>query len=246
MEIDLNADLGEGAGSDEALLGLVSSANIACGWHAGDAKTMRQCVRWALEHGVAIGAHPSFPDRENFGRSTMHLPPEEITANVLYQIGALAAIVKAEGGTLAHVKPHGQLYNQAVKEPELAEAIVDAVRRFDPSLKFFGLAGSGMIDAARRAGLTPVEEVFADRGYMPDGSLVPRSQPGALIEDEEASLAQTLALVRDHQVRAVDGSTVSVNAQTGCLHGDGAHALAFARRIRDRLTAEGIAIRPHG
>ena len=246
MQIDLNADLGEGAGNDEALLALVSSANIACGWHAGDAKTMQQCVRWAMRNGVAIGAHPSFPDRENFGRSTMHLPPEEITANVLYQIGALAAIVKAEGGTLAHVKPHGQLYNQAVKEPELAEAIVDAVRRFDPSLKFFGLAGSGMIDAARRAGLTPVEEVFADRGYMPDGSLVPRSQPGALIEDEEASLAQTLALVRDHQVRAVDGSTVSVNAQTVCLHGDGAHALAFARRIRDRLTAEGIAIRPRG
>ena len=246
MEIDLNADLGEGAGSDEALLGLVSSANIACGWHAGDAKTMQQCVRWALEHGVAIGAHPSFPDRENFGRSTMHLPPEEITANVLYQIGALAAIVKAEGGTLSHVKPHGQLYNQAVKEPELAEAIVDAVRRFDPSLKFFGLAGSGMIDAALRAGLTPVEEVFADRSYMPDGSLVPRSQPGALIEDEEDSLAQTLSLVRDHQVRAIDGSTVSVNAQSVCLHGDGAHALAFARRIRDRLTAEGIAIRPRG
>lgn len=244
MEIDLNADLGEGAGSDEALLGLVSSANIACGWHAGDAKTMRQCVRWALEHGVAIGAHPSFPDRENFGRSTMHLPPEEITANVLYQIGALAAIVKAEGGTLAHVKPHGQLYNQAAKEPELAEAIVEAVRRFDPSLKFFGLAGSGMIDAASRAGLTPVEEVFADRGYMADGSLVPRSQPGALIEDEEQSLAQTLSLVRDHQVRAIDGSIVAVNAQSVCLHGDGAHALAFARRIRDRLTSEGIAIKP--
>ena len=244
MEIDLNADLGEGAGSDEALLGLVSSANIACGWHAGDAKTMRQCVRWALEHGVAIGAHPSFPDRENFGRSTMHLPPEEITANVLYQIGALAAIVKAEGGTLAHVKPHGQLYNQAAKEPELAEAIVEAVRRFDPSLKFFGLAGSGMIDAASRAGLTPVEEVFADRGYMADGSLVPRSQPGALIEDEEQSLAQTLSLVRDRKVTAIDGSIVPVNAQTVCLHGDGAHALAFARRIRDRLTSEGIAIKP--
>jgi UPF0271 protein len=244
MEIDLNADLGEGAGNDEALMGLVSSANIACGWHAGDAQTMRQCVRWAIEHGVAIGAHPSFPDRENFGRSTMHLPPEEVTAGMLYQIGALAAIVKAEGGTLSHVKPHGQLYNQAVKEPELAEAIVEAVRLFDPSLKFFGLAGSGMIEAARRAGLTPVEEVFADRGYMPDGSLVPRSQPGALIEEEEQSLAQTLSLVRDHQVRAIDGSTVSVNAQTVCLHGDGAHALAFAQRIRDRLTAEGIAIKP--
>ena len=244
MEIDLNADLGEGAGNDEALMGLVSSANIACGWHAGDAQTMRQCVRWALQNGVAIGAHPSFPDRENFGRSAMQLPPEEIISGVLYQIGALAAIAKAEGGALAHVKPHGALYNQAVKEPQLAAAIVDAVRHFDPSLKFFGLAGSGMIDAARRAGLEPVEEVFADRGYMPDGSLVPRSQPGALIEDEEASLAQTLSLVRDHQVRAIDGSIVPVNAQSVCLHGDGAHALEFARRIRERLTAEGIAIKP--
>lgn len=244
MSIDLNADLGEGAGNDEALLQLVSSANIACGWHAGDAKTMRQCVRWAIENGVAIGAHPSFPDRENFGRSAMQLPPEEIVAGMLYQIGALAAIVKAEGGTLAHVKPHGMLYNQAVKEPELAAALCEAVRLFDPTLKFFGLAGSGMIDAARRAGLTPVEEVFADRGYLPDGSLVPRSQPGALIEDEEASLAQTLSLVREHRVTAIDGSRVAVNAQSVCLHGDGAHALAFARRIRERLTAEGIAIAP--
>jgi len=243
MQIDLNADLGEGAGSDEALLALVSSANIACGWHAGDAKTMRQCVRWAMANGVAIGAHPSFPDRENFGRSTMHLPPDEIVANMLYQIGALAAIVKAEGGTLAHVKPHGQLYNQAVKEPELAAALCEAVRAFDPTLRFFGLAGSGMIDAARRAGLQPVEEVFADRGYMPDGSLVPRSQPGALIEDEEQSLAQTLSLVREHRVRAIDGSSVAVNAQSVCLHGDGAHALAFARRIRQRLADEGIAVR---
>jgi UPF0271 protein len=242
MQIDLNADLGEGAGSDDELLRLVSSANIACGWHAGDASTMRQCVRWAIDNHVAIGAHPSFPDRVNFGRSTMHLPPEEIVAGVLYQIGALAAIVKAEGGTLAHVKPHGALYNQAVKEPELAAAIVDAVRRFDPGLRFFGLAGSGMISAAERVGLKPVEEVFADRGYMPDGSLVPRSQPGALIEDEEQSLAQTLSLVRDHQVRAIDGSVVAVNAQSVCLHGDGAHALAFARRIRSTLEREGIAV----
>jgi len=243
MQIDLNADLGEGAGNDEALLALVSSANIACGWHAGDAKTMQQCVRWAMRNGVAIGAHPSLPDRENFGRSTMHLPPEEIVANVLYQVGAQAAIVKAEGGRLSHVKAHGQLYNQAVKEPELAEALCEAVRRFDPSLRFFGLAGSNMIDAARRAGLVPVEEVFADRGYMPDGSLVPRSQPGALIESEEQSIAQTLSLVRDRRVTAIDGSIVPVNAQTVCLHGDGAHALAFASRIRERLKQEGIAVR---
>lgn len=242
MRIDLNADLGEGCDNDEALLRLVSSANIACGWHAGDAKTMRQCVRWALDNGVAIGAHPSFPDRENFGRSTMHLPPDEVVAGMLYQIGALAAIVRAEGGTLAHVKPHGMLYNQAVKEPALAEAICEAVRLFDPKLRFFGLAGSGMIEAARRAGLTPVEEVFADRGYQPDGSLVPRSQPGALIEDEAQSLAQTLSLVRERRVTAIDGTVVPVNAQTVCLHGDGAHALAFARRIRERLEAEGITI----
>ena len=158
-------------------------------------------------------------------------------------MGALAAIVKAEGGTLAHVKAHGQLYNQAVKEPELAAALCEAVRRFDPSLKFFGLAGSQMIDAARRAGLTPVEEVFADRGYMPDGSLVPRSRPDALIVDEEQSLAQTLSLVRDHRVTAVDGSVVAVNAQSVCLHGDGAHALAFAQRIREQLASEGISVR---
>ena len=243
MQIDLNADLGEGCDNDEALLGLVSSANIACGWHAGDARTMRQCVRWALDKGVAIGAHPSFPDRENFGRSEMNLPPEDIVAGVLYQVGALAAIVKAEGGTLAHVKAHGALYNQAVKDPVLADALCEAVRRFDPGLRFFGLAGSGMIGAAERAGLKPVEEVFADRGYQPDGSLVPRSRPGALIEDEDASLAQTLSLVRDHRVKAIDGSMVAVNAQTVCLHGDGAHALAFARRIRERLEQEGIAVR---
>jgi UPF0271 protein len=244
MQIDLNADLGEGAGNDEALLALVSSANIACGWHAGDANTMRQCVRWALDKGVAIGAHPSFPDRENFGRSAMNLPPDDIVSGVLYQIGALAAIVRAEGGVLAHVKPHGALYNQAAKDSVLADAICEAVRRFDPGLKFFGLAGSGMIAAAERAGLQPVEEVFADRGYMPDGSLVPRSRPGALIDDEEQSLAQTLSLVRDHQVKAIDGSVVAVNAQTVCLHGDGAHALAFAQRIRERLALEGVAVRP--
>jgi UPF0271 protein len=243
MQIDLNADLGEGCGNDEALLSLISSANVACGWHAGDATTMRQTVAWAIERGVAIGAHPSYPDRENFGRTEMRRAPEDVYADVLYQIGALAAIVGAQGGRLAHVKAHGALYNQAARDPVLADAIVRAVRDFDTDLTFFGLAGSTMVRVAREAGLKVKEEVFADRGYNPDGSLVKRGTPGALHEDEEVALAQTLSMVRDQRVRAIDGSWVPIRAETVCLHGDGAHALAFARRIRERLGEEGIAIR---
>lgn len=243
MQIDLNADLGEGCGSDEALLALISSANIACGWHAGDASTMLQTVQWALAKGVAIGAHPSYPDRENFGRTEMQRDPRDIYADVLYQIGALAAIVKAQGGRLAHVKAHGALYNQAARNRAQAQAIVDAVRDFDPQLSFFGLAGSVMIEAAREAGLTVKEEVFADRGYNPDGSLVRRGTPGALLDDDEAVLSQTLSMVREHKVRAIDGQWIPIQADTVCLHGDGPHALAFAQRIRDRLQEEGIAVR---
>ncbi|WP_265922535.1 5-oxoprolinase subunit PxpA [Cupriavidus nantongensis] len=243
MQIDLNADLGEGCGNDEALLALISSANIACGWHAGDAATMVQTVKWALAHGVAIGAHPSYPDRENFGRTEMQRDPEHVYADVLYQIGALAAIVRAQGGVLHHVKPHGALYNQAVRDPALARAIVRAVRDFDADLVFFGLAGSQMIDVAKEAGLRVRQEVFADRGYNPDGTLVKRGTPGALHEDEEVALDQTLTMVRERRVRAIDGTWVPIQAETVCLHGDGAHALAFARRIRERLGAEGIAIR---
>ncbi|MCY1288159.1 hypothetical protein D9M68_453940 [compost metagenome] len=243
MQIDLNADLGEGCGNDEALLALISSANVACGWHAGDAATMVQTVKWALAHGVAIGAHPSYPDRENFGRTEMQRDPEDVYADMLYQIGALDAIVRAQGGELHHVKPHGALYNQAVRDPALARAIVRAVRDFDADLVFFGLAGSHMIDIAREAGLRVKQEVFADRGYNPDGTLVRRGTPGALHEDEEAALNQTLTMVREKRVRAIDGTWVPIQAETVCLHGDGAHALAFARRIRERLTAEGIAIR---
>jgi 5-oxoprolinase (ATP-hydrolysing) subunit A len=243
MQIDLNADLGEGCGTDEALLNLVSSANIACGWHAGGATAMQECVRWAVDKGVAIGAHPSFNDPENFGRKEMDLPPEEIYAGVLYQLGALSAIARAAGGRIAHVKPHGALYNQAAKTPQIADAIATAVRDFDPSLLVFGLANSGLIDAARRAGLSAVEEVFADRGYRADGSLVPRKEPGALLDDENVVLERTLAMVRDQRVQAVSGEWVPLNAQTICLHGDGAHALAFARRIRDALGEAGIGVR---
>lgn len=244
QHVDLNADLGEqSGGSDEALLALVSSANIACGWHAGSALMMQQCVAWAVAQGVAIGAHPSFPDRDNFGRTEMQLPANEIYAGVQYQIGALAAIASAHGTQLAHVKPHGALYNMAARDAALADTIVAAIRDVDPGLALFGLAGSELIAAADRAGLHAVEEVFADRGYMPDGSLVKRGTPGALIEDEEQALAQTMHMIREHKVRAIDGNWAKVKADTVCLHGDGAHALAFAHRIHDALMQEGIAIR---
>ncbi|MBN3728866.1 5-oxoprolinase subunit PxpA [Burkholderia sp. Ac-20379] len=246
MHIDLNADLGEGCGADEALLDLVTSANIACGWHAGGAQAMRDCVRWAIERRVAIGAHPSFLDPDNFGRKEMDLPPGEIYAGVLYQLGALAAIARAEGGRLAHVKPHGALYNQAARDPQIAEAVVAAIRDFDPSLAVFGLANSGFVAAARQAGLTAVEEVFADRGYRADGSLVPRSQPGALVHDEADMLARTLEMVRGRQVQAVTGEWVPLNAQTVCLHGDGPHALAFAQRIRAALEQAGVTLTAPG
>lgn len=242
MKIDLNADLGEGCGDDGALMPLISSANIACGFHAGDAQTMRESVRLALAHHVAIGAHPSFPDRENFGRTAMQLPPETVYAQTLYQAGALAAIARAEGGVMKHVKPHGMLYNQAAREPLLADAIACAVKALDARLILVGLAGSELIRAGVHYGLATREEVFADRGYLADGSLVPRSEPGALIEDDDEAVARTLDMVLNGQVRSREGGFAKVNAQTVCLHGDGAHALAFARRLREAFEQRQIAI----
>ncbi|CQJ64801.1 LamB/YcsF family protein [Yersinia intermedia] len=242
MKIDLNADLGEGCANDHALLQLVSSANIACGFHAGDAQTMRQSVLWAMEYGVAIGAHPSFPDRENFGRTAMQLPPETVYAQVVYQLGALAAIVKAEGGVMQHVKPHGMLYNQAAVDPLLADAIAKAVKAVDSSLRLVGLAGSELIRAGERAGLVTRQEVFADRRYQGDGTLVPRSQPDALIESDELALSQTLAMVQRQQVQARDSSWVAVQADTVCVHGDGTHALDFARRLRHSFQQQNITV----
>lgn len=242
MKIDLNADLGEGCGNDALLMPLISSANIACGFHAGDAQTMRESVRLALAHGVAIGAHPGFADRENFGRTAMQLPPETIYAETLYQVGALAAIARAEGGRLTHVKPHGMLYNQAAKDAALADAIARAVRDFDAALLLVGLAGSELIRAGARHQLVTREEVFADRGYLADGSLVPRSEPGALIEDDDEAVSRTLSMVLEGRVRSREGTWAAVNAQTVCLHGDGAHALAFARRLRDAFDARQIPI----
>lgn len=243
MQIDLNADMGEGCGDDAMLMTLVSSANIACGFHAGDAVMMRQSVKLALENGVAIGAHPSFPDRENFGRTVMTLPPDVVYAQTLYQIGALAAITRAEGGVLRHVKPHGMLYNQAAQDELLADAIARALKDSDASLILVGLAGSKLIAAGKHYGLTTREEVFADRGYQADGSLVPRGQPGALIESDDEAVAQTLEMVLRGRVKSRDDQWAQVNAQSVCLHGDGAHALAFARLLRSRFSAENITVR---
>jgi UPF0271 protein len=243
MHVDLNADLGEGAADDAELLTLVTSANIACGGHAGDARLMQATVRAALARGVAIGAHPSYVDREHFGRRELQLDPDDVRADVLAQIGALDALVRAAGGRLHHVKPHGALYNQAARDPMLADAIASAVRAFDPGLALYGLAGSELLRAATRAGLRPVAEVFADRGYRADGSLVPRGQPGALIEDVDEAAARTLRMVQQGVVQAVSGETVLLRAQTVCLHGDGPQALAFARALHAALRAAGVQLR---
>ena len=244
MRIDLNADLGEGCSTDAAILELVSSINIACGVHAGNAETMQNLVRTARARAIAIGAHPSFPDREHFGRREMQLPLPVVRAELLYQIGALDAIARAEGAELAHVKPHGALYNQAAREPELAQCIARAVRDFNPRLKVMALAGSPMIDVLRAEGLQPIAEGFADRGYRPNGQLAPRGTPGALIDDTDAMLAQVLSLVRTGTVTAQDGSLVSLRVDSICLHGDGPHALEFARAIRTRLQQERVEVLP--
>ena len=242
MIVDLNADLGEGCVNDEALLQRVSSANIACGFHAGDALTMQQSVRMAMKYGVAIGAHPSFPDRENFGRSAMQLPPDTVYAQVVYQLGALAAITRAEGGKMIHVKPHGMLYNQAATDAVLADAIARAVYDVDPTLRLVGLAGSELIRAGERMGLQTRQEVFADRRYQSNGALVPRSQPDAMIDSDQQALEQTLTMVQQQKVLSREGVWVPVKADTVCLHGDGEHALTFAMRLREAFDEQGIEI----
>jgi UPF0271 protein len=246
MPIDLNADLGEGCGSDAELLELVSSVNIACAWHAGSADDMLTVVRAALRRGIAIGAHPSYADREHFGRRELQLPPDAVRAALLYQVGALAAIVRAEGGELAHVKPHGALYNQAARDPGLAQVIAAAVRDFDPRLKVMGLAGSVFVQAVRAQGLTALEEGFADRRYTADGALAPRGTPGAVLDDVDEVLRQVLSMVQAGSVIALEGSARRIHIDTLCLHGDGPHALDFARAIRKRLREEGIEVRAPG
>ncbi len=248
LRIDLNCDIGEGVDAEQmskdvAILDYVTSANIACGFHAGDPTVMRRTVEAAIAKGVAIGAHPGLPDREGFGRRAMALNPREAYDITLYQIGALAAFAKALGGRVRHVKPHGALYNMAVTDRRLADALADAVRDFDRTLIFVGLANSEMIKAAERAGLRAAHEVFADRTYQNDGTLTPRTQADALIEDEAMAVAQVKKLVREGRVRSVQGADVALRADTVCLHGDHPHALEFARRLRGDLEREGVEIK---
>ncbi|HET9484263.1 MAG TPA: 5-oxoprolinase subunit PxpA, partial [Xanthomonadales bacterium] len=213
------------------------------GYHAGDPAVMRATVRLARSHGVAVGAHPGLPDLVGFGRREMQVSPDEVEGMVLYQLGALQAVARAEGVRLQHVKPHGALYNMAARDRALADAIAVAVREVDASLALFGLAGSALVDAAQAAGLAAVSEGFADRSYESDGSLTPRGTPGAVHEDRELAAAQALALARDGAVRVRTGETISLRVGTICIHGDGADPAGFARALRERFAAAGIEVR---
>lgn len=235
--LDLNCDLGEGGAQDAELMPLVSSANIACGAHAGDVATMRATVALAQRHGVAVGAHPGFADREHFGRRELRLTATELIRLVRGQIEALQAL-----GPVRHVKPHGGLYNLAARDADTARAVAVAVREADPSLVLFGLAGGELLRAGRALGLRVVSEVFADRAYQPDGTLAPRGMPGALL-GVDLAVAQVLGIVRTGAVRTTDGSLVPVQADTVCVHGDGPEAVELARALRETLRRAGVTLR---
>lgn len=249
--VDLNCDMGEsfGAyriGADDDVLPHVTSANVACGFHGGDPGVMRRTVAAASALGVAVGAHPGLPDLAGFGRRAMDVTPEEVYDLVVYQVGALAAFAAAARGALQHVKPHGALYNMAAADAALADAVARAVRDVDAGLALFGLAGSHLVAAAEGAGLRAVSEVFADRTYMPDGSLVSRRRADALVTDADTAVERAVRMVREGRVRAVGGDDVAIRAETICLHGDGAHAAEFARRLRAALEAGGVDVRAVG
>ena len=242
--LDFNCDLGEGCGSDADIVPLISSASIACGAHAGDEATMRAAIRLCRDHGVAIGAHPSFEDREHFGRRELALDRDGIARLVQTQLARLAAIAAGEGVRIAHVKPHGALYNLAARDRGVADAIAAAIVSFDPSLVLYGLSGSQLPTAGEAAGLRVAHEVFAERAYDADGTLAPRGTPGAVIADLDAALAQVRTLLHEGVVVARDGSRVALRADTLCLHGDRADAAVFARALRKALDADGIVVAP--
>ena len=247
--MDLNSDLGEGygrwaLGDDAALLEVVTSANVACGFHAGDPATIDRTVRAAVERGVSIGAQVSYPDLAGFGRREMDVAPADLTADVLYQLGALEAFARAAGSRVRYVKPHGALYNRIVHDPVQAAAVVEAVRRYDPALPLLTLPGSAAEAAAAEAGLRAVAEGFADRAYTADGRLVSRREPGAVVHDPERVAARALVMATEHRVEAVDGTQVAVEVRSLCVHGDTPGAVDLARQVRAALEQAGVTLEP--
>ncbi len=247
MRVDLNADVGESfgpwpMGDDERLIPLVTSVNVACGAHAGDPLTIDRTIRTALAHGVAVGAHPGYPDLAGFGRRDLDMAPDELEASVVYQVGAVAALARAAGTRLRHVKPHGALYNLAARDPAVAATIARAVARVSEELILVGLAGSAMLGAASGAGLASAAEAFADRAYEADGTLRSRRLPGALLESPALAAAQAVSIARDGLVRSHDGGVVDVRADTICIHGDNPAATEFATAIRAALEGSGVTI----
>jgi UPF0271 protein len=249
--VDINCDMGESFGAytigrDENILKYVTSANIACGFHAGDPATMRKTVRLALENNVGIGIHPGLQDLIGFGRRNMDISPEEAYDLVVYQMGALSAFVKAEGGKIQHVKAHGALYNMAAQNTVLSEAIAKAVYKVDPDLILFGLANGELVKAGDHIGLRTASEVFADRTYQIDGSLTSRRQADAMIEDDNEAVQQVVRMVKEQKVLTRQGVDIDIVADTVCIHGDGPHALTFAQKIRSTLEESGIDVRAIG
>jgi 5-oxoprolinase (ATP-hydrolysing) subunit A len=246
--VDLNCDLGESfgiyrIGEDAEIMKYITSANIACGFHAGDPSIMAKTVEMAIKNGVKIGAHPGFPDIQGFGRRNMNFSADEVYSMVLYQLGALSAFVKAQGTNLHHVKPHGALYNMCAVDRSLANVVAKAIFDFDPTLTLYGLANSELINAALGYRLKTAQEVFADRTYQPNGTLTPRTESYALITDEQVAINQTVQMVKDKRVTTVNGDRIPIVADTICLHGDGVHAVAFAKKITAAFMAEGITIK---
>ena len=249
ISVDLNCDMGEGfgawkMGNDAELMKYVSSINVACGFHAGDATTMRKTVEMAIEKGVAIGAHPSFPDLQGFGRREMSLSSSEVFDIVLYQVSALKGICEAFGTKLHHVKPHGALYNQAAKEKPLAKAIAESIKAIDSGLILYGLSGSFLISEGAAIGIKTADEGFADRTYQTNGTLTPRSQADALIENTDQAASQVLQMLKENTVVSAAGERVQLKAETICIHGDGKNAVEFAKEINNKLKENGITIQP--
>lgn len=247
-KVDLNCDLGESfgpykIGMDEEILKFITSANIACGFHAGDPAVMRKTVKLALENGASIGAHPGLPDLVGFGRRNISVSPQDVYDMVVYQVGALSAFVKAEGGKMQHVKPHGALYNMVAKDQGLSQAVANAIYKVDSELILFGLSGSQLIKAGEDAGLRTASEVFSDRTYQKDGSLTPRTSSDALITNSEDAIKQVIKMVIEEKVHCQQGFDIPIKADTICIHGDGVHALTFAQEINKQLKAYNISVK---